>query len=64
MPRKTDTPPLTRNDEIILAAVQRSPSVEIRIKDPLTGGMSSISISSRRFAYDVSNALRNYMIYK
>lgn len=58
MPRKTDTPPLTKNDQIIINAVRRSESIEIRFLSH--GQLSSITISSRSFAYDVSNAIRNY----
>lgn len=57
MPRKTDTPPLTRNDEIILDVVRKSKSIELRIESP-GGERSSIRISCRAFAYSVSNALR------
>lgn len=60
MPRKTDTPPLTKNDQIIIDAVRRSESIEIRFLGH--GQLSSITISSRSFAYDVSNAVRNYAI--
>ena len=60
MPRKTNTPPLTKNDQIIINAVRRSESIEIRFGGD--GHLSSITISSRSFAYDVSNAIRNYAV--
>lgn len=58
------TPPLTRNDLILIDAVRRSRTLTIHIEDPTTGGKHRLTVTSAQFSYDVSNALRNLAISK
>ena len=59
MERRTP-PPLSENDRILIDAVRRSRTIEIRFGD--SRQRSAITISSRGFSYDVSNALRNFVV--
>lgn len=58
--RHSFTPPLDENDRIIIEAIRKSPSIEIRFGNQNQKGF--LTISSRGFSYDVSNAVRNYAI--
>lgn len=60
MERRTPPPPLSENDRILIDAVRRSRTIEIRFGDDRQ--RSVITISSRGFSYDVSNALRTFVV--
>lgn len=61
MERRTPPPP-SENDRILIDAVRRSRTIEIRFGDDRQ--RSVITISSRGFSYDVSNAIRNFAVEK
>lgn len=60
MSRTHFTPPLTQNERIILDAVRKSSSIELRFESP-QGERASIKVENRAFAYNVSNALRTFI---